>query len=147
MTEELYSEILLDHNKSPRCSKPLSDFDVETEAHNPLCGDKVQVQIKFEGDRIKDVAIISTGCAISIASGSMLAGQLSGKTVDEARKISQDFRDMILKGANPSLGELEALKSVKEFPMRVKCATMVHHALLELIDDRDKSVSDCSESV
>ncbi len=147
MTNELYTEILLDHNRYPRCSKPLSDFDAELEAYNLLCGDKVKIQIKFEGSNIKDVAIISTGCAISIASGSMLAYLLPGKTTEEAKKISQDFRSMILEDTNPDLGELETLKGVKQFPMRVKCATMVHHTLLELIDDRDKSLSDCSESV
>lgn len=147
MFEELYTDILLDHNKTPRCSMPLSDFDAETEAYNPLCGDKVKIQIKFQEDRVKDIAIISTGCAISVASGSLLADVVVGKTREEIKQISNTFRNALTQNTEGDLGKLEVLKGVKHYPIRIKCATMVHHALLEILDAQDESVSDCSTAV
>lgn len=126
---------------------PLSDFDVETEAYNPLCGDKVKIQVKFEEDKIKDLAIISAGCAISVASGSLLADIAVGKTRKEIKLISDTFRSALVEGAEDDLGKLEVLKGVKHYPMRIKCATMVHHTLLELLNDQAESLPDCPTSV
>jgi nitrogen fixation NifU-like protein len=134
--DSLYREVVLDHHRSPRGNQPLTDYDVEASGKNPSCGDEVTMQLKFDGEKIAAIGVLSQGCAISTSSGSMLAELLSGSSVAEAEGIADGFK-RILHGAEPTpdldLGDLEALAGVRQFPMRVKCALLPWVTLLDAI--------------
>ncbi len=123
----LYREVVLDHYRAPRGKKPLAAPDVENQGMNPVCGDEVKVAIKLDGERIADISIVSRGCAISVASGSMLAEMLVGKSRADVERLQGAFR-ALLHGEEPpadiDLGDLEALEGVKQLPVRVKCALL-----------------------
>jgi len=144
---DLYQEILLDHYKRPRNFGPLSAADGDAEGHNPLCGDRVQVHVKLDGERLDEVRFEGSGCAISTASASMMTEAVRGKTRAEAAALYERFHDLVT-GAAPaaadddeSLGELAALAGVREFPMRVKCATLAWHTLRAALEGRAAPVS------
>jgi nitrogen fixation NifU-like protein len=128
----LYQEIILDHNRHPRNFGAMEGASRMVEADNPLCGDHLRLYLKREGDRIVDLSFEGAGCAISIASVSMLTEQLKGTTVRQAEALFEAVHDL-LTGEPPrapsDLGELEALAGVRRYPMRVKCATLGWHAL------------------
>jgi nitrogen fixation NifU-like protein len=129
---DLYQEILLDHYKRPRNFGPLLGADGDAEGHNPLCGDRVQVHVKLDGDRLDEVRFEGSGCAISTASASMMTEAVRGKTRAEAAALYERFHDVVtgaVAGDDEALGELAALSGVREFPMRVKCATLAWHTL------------------
>jgi len=139
---ELYQEVILDHNKSPHNFRELPDADRHAEGDNPLCGDVVTVYVGLDGDTIREVAFQGSGCAISQASASMMTDAVKGKTLDEARALSQEFRNLLTdRGDAPvdpaTLGKLAVFTGVKEFPMRVKCATLAWHTLAAALDDTD----------
>jgi nitrogen fixation NifU-like protein len=134
--DEIYRDVVLDHYRSPRGRKSLEQVDAAADGQNPLCGDEVSIQIIFDGDRIKDVAVKGQGCSISIASGSMLAELLPGKTRAEAEKILAAFKAMMHGEPMPDdldLGDLDALTGVQKFPVRVKCALLAWTTLADAL--------------
>jgi len=133
----LYQEVILDHTRKPRNFRILSEANHKAEGYNPLCGDKVTVYIKLDGDRISDISFQGSGCAISTASASILTETLKGKTEAEAEALFERFHDLVTKGeaslgaspGRPELGKLAVFSGVSEFPARVKCATLSWHTL------------------
>lgn len=142
--QDLYQEILLDHYKRPRNFGPLAASDGDAEGHNPLCGDRVEVHVKLDGDRLTDVRFEGSGCAISTASASMMTEAVRGRTRQEAAALYERFHELVT-GAAPAdderLGELASLGGVREFPMRVKCATLAWHTLRAALEGGARSVS------
>jgi nitrogen fixation NifU-like protein len=134
---DLYQDIVLDHGRHPRNFRVLTDANHLAHGHNPLCGDKVTVFLRLDGDRIVDVGFDGMGCAISIASASLMTEIVLGKTVSEASTLFGHFHDTVTKGDGPQLpldlvedGErLQPLTGVKSYPVRVKCATLAWHTL------------------
>lgn len=130
----LYQEVILDHSKRPHNFRPMADATRTAQGYNPLCGDKVTLFVKLDGDRIADVAFQGSGCAISTASASILTETLKGKTRVEADELFEKFHYLVTgkvpqDGAGPDLGKLAVFSGVSEFPVRVKCATLVWHTL------------------
>lgn len=130
---ELYQELILDHGRRPRNFGRLPEANRSAEGYNPLCGDKVKVYVKVDGDVVKDVRFEGSGCAISTASASIMTETLKGKTRAEAENLFETFHDLVT-GRSPKvdaseLGKLEAFSGVSEFPIRVKCATLGWHTL------------------
>jgi len=128
---ELYREVILDHNRSPRNFGELEDADRVVNGINPLCGDKMTLYLKLDGDRIDDARFEGTGCAISIASSSLMTERVKGSTVGETLGLFEDVHKM-LTGSDMSVERMEklaALAGVREFPSRVKCASLAWHAL------------------
>jgi nitrogen fixation NifU-like protein len=142
---DLYQEILLDHYRKPRNYGPLPGADREVDGHNPLCGDRIRLRVRLEGDRVAEVRFEGSGCAISTASASMMTEAVRGKSVATALDLAERFRDEMTKsGSDPlpeSWGELAALEGVRAFPMRVKCATLAWHALRSALADGTARVS------
>jgi nitrogen fixation NifU-like protein len=142
---ELYQQVILDHNKKPRNFRALAEANREADGYNPLCGDKVHVFLKLEDDVIKDISFQGSGCAISKASASMMTERLKGKTMAEAEAIFKTFHELVTGvSANPeasALGKLAVFSGVREFPARVKCATLAWHTLQAALAGEDKPVS------
>ena len=131
---ELYQQVILDHNKSPRNFHRLEGADRTAEGYNPLCGDKVTVYIKLEGDVIEEFSFQGSGCAISKASASMMTASIKGKTEAETEKLFDRVHKMLTGESNAKadledLGKLVALAGVCNFPARVKCASLSWHTL------------------
>lgn len=131
---DLYQEVILDHNRSPRNFGVLEGADRVADGHNPLCGDRLRLYVKLDGDRIERVMFEGSGCAISKASASLLTEAVSGLTIDEARHVFEEFQKLVT-GAREAdlddelLGKLAVLGGVREFPVRVKCASLAWHTL------------------
>ena len=143
--KELYLEIILDHAKNPRNKGKCDGYNHEAKAHNPLCGDKVHIFLKLDQDKnITGLSFEGEGCAISLASASILTDTLQGKDLSFTKKITTDFLSMVKNKTKITLNSLTedqvttitSLSGVQEFPMRIKCATMVWHALLSAIEKR-----------
>ena len=131
---ELYQEVILDHNKRPRNFRVPDPVNRKAEGYNPLCGDKITVFLYVEGDVIKDLGFQGTGCAISKASASMMTDVLKGKTLEQANEFFEQFHSMVTAPANVdvetvALGKLAVLAGVREYPMRVKCASLAWHTM------------------
>ena len=130
--EGLYQEVILDHNKRPRNRREIEGATRHADGYNPLCGDKVTIFLKLDGDRISDVSFLGSGCAISTASASILTETLKGKTRVEAEALFHKFHELVtgkpVEGGS-SLGKLAVFSGVSEFPVRVKCATLAWHTL------------------
>jgi nitrogen fixation NifU-like protein len=128
---DLYQELILDHSKRPRNFAPLEDATARAEGYNPLCGDKITLQLKLENDVIKEAGFQGSGCAISTASASLMTETLKGRTLAEAERLFEGFHDLLTgkKEAPQELGKLAAFSGVREYPMRVKCATLPWHTL------------------
>jgi nitrogen fixation NifU-like protein len=131
---ELYQETILDHNKRPRNFGTLPDANREAKGHNPLCGDNVTVYLHIEGDVIQSISFQGSGCAISKASASMMTDELKGKTVGEAEALFQTFHTLVTSDREPdlddeALGKLAVFGGVREYPARVKCASLAWHTL------------------
>lgn len=135
--DELYQDLILDHFKHPRNFRPLADGEVLVDEENPTCGDHIRLTAKVEQGKIVDVKFDGKGCAISTASASMMSEKLIGIPVADARQLISDFVGVI-RGEKEmdadALGELAALEGVKQYPMRVKCATMSWHAAEKALD-------------
>lgn len=137
---ELYQEVILDHNKSPRNRGELPEANGEAEGYNPLCGDQIHVSVEVEDGIVKDVRFTGKGCAISTASASLMTEAIKGKTVEEVHEIFRRFHDMVTDAASDDeafaedFDSLAALSGVKEFPVRVKCATLAWHTLNEALE-------------
>lgn len=134
----LYEQVILDHNKNPRNFRKIENADREIEGYNPLCGDQITIYLKLDGDRIADVAFQGNGCAISKSSASVMTAEIKGKTVAEAEALFHRFHQMITSPPNTpidesQLGKLRIFSGVREFPVRIKCATLAWHALLSAL--------------
>ncbi len=132
--DDMYREIILDHYRSPRGKKPIESADISSDGQNPSCGDEISLEVKMDQGVLKDVHVNCRGCAISVASGSMLAETVKGKSFDEVKRIAEIVRKM-LKGetleVDEDLGDLGSLKGVRQFPVRVKCALLAWVTLVE----------------
>jgi nitrogen fixation NifU-like protein len=136
---ELYQLVILDHNRAPRNFRLMEGADREAEGYNPMCGDQLKVWLKLEGDRIADVSFQGSGCAISKASASLMTTAVKGKTQEEARKVFESFHRMMTGSGGPAddlPAKLAVFAGVREFPMRVKCATLSWHALKNALDEK-----------
>ncbi len=136
---DLYQEVILDHGRRPRNHRKIEDADLSAEGHNPLCGDRLTLYLKIEDGRVADLSFEGEGCAISTASASMLTGVLKGRSEQEARELIQAFVDMATAPTDEEpddsrLGKLAVFAGVREFPMRVKCATLCWHTLENALD-------------
>ncbi len=139
---DLYQELIVDHNRSPRNRRGMPSPTRSARGWNPLCGDRVTVYLLLEGDVVKDVSFEGGGCAISTASASMMTQSVKGKTLDEARAIFERFHEMLAgEPDGPGLGKLEAFAGVRRYPARVKCATLAWHTLKAAIDGGAAEVS------
>lgn len=142
---ELYQEVILDHHKKPRNFRKLPAPARHVEGVNPLCGDKMTVYVQMEDDVVKDVSFEGSGCAISTASASLMTESLKGKTRAEAEALFQQFHNL-LTGRNQGedarpLGKLAVFSGVREFPVRVKCATLAWHTFHAALQDQTESVT------
>ena len=131
--DDLYQEVILDHNRKPRNFGELPGANRRAVGHNPLCGDRITVEVDLEGDSVKDVRFEGSGCAISKASASMMTESIKGRTRAQAEELFQEFHRLLTEdGATPdpkTLGKLVVFSGVREFPVRVKCATLAWHTL------------------
>jgi nitrogen fixation NifU-like protein len=130
----LYQEVILDHSKRPHNYRVMEGADREADGYNPLCGDRVRIYLKLDGDRISDISFRGSGCAISTASASILTDTLKGKTQAEADALFETFHDLVtgkdlVSGEGSELGKLAVFSGVSEFPARVKCATLAWHTM------------------
>ncbi len=148
--KDLYQEIILDHGKNPRNLGKFENFNKDAKGHNPLCGDKVHIFLKLdENKKVVDISFEGEGCAISMASASIMTDLMKGKSETEAKEIISKFLDMIKEkdDINSDLLKsdekikLMSLGGVKNYPMRVKCATLSWHALSTALDDFQKEVT------
>ncbi len=146
--KELYQEIILEHGKNPRNFGKTHEFNKDAKGHNPLCGDNVHVYLKLNGQKIvEDISFEGSGCAISMASASIMTDLIKGKNEHEAKEIVEDFLGMIKE--NPELKseylkedektKLMCLSGVKQYPMRVKCATLSWHTFVSALDNSDET--------
>ena len=145
--KELYQDIILEHGKSPRNFGKCSGHNHEAKGHNPLCGDQVQVYLKLNNNKkVEDLTFEGSGCAISIASTSIMTELVKGKSFDSAKIIVDEFLNMIKSGSEMKTEELTndqkikimSLSGVKQYPMRVKCATLSWHTLVSAMDGKKK---------
>ena len=132
--EELYQEIILNHNRRPRNSGELDPYTHKAEGFNPLCGDKLTVYLNKPGGALESVSCDCQGCAISTASGSIMTTMVEGSTIEEAEQLIADVQQMLTAKEDPVIdlaeqGDLAALIGVRKFPARIKCATLAWHAL------------------
>ena len=127
--DELYRDIILDHYKNPRHGNDVDNPDLESNGNNPFCGDEISLQLKLSHGRIVEIGFHGRGCSISQASGSIMAGAIEGKSLEEVGELAGTFRALmkgkdLLSNESDNLGELEALSGVREFPIRIKCALL-----------------------
>ena len=142
---ELYQEVILDHNRSPRNFGSLEDADLQADGHNPLCGDRLSISVEVDDGVVTDVRFQGSGCAISQASASLMTEGIKGKTLAETRALFDRFHrlvtDQTATADDPTLGKLNVFAGVRDYPARVKCAILAWHTLRAAIDDRHKVIS------
>ena len=148
--KELYQEIILDHGKNPRNLRRTENFNKDAKGHNPLCGDKVHVYLKLnENKKVEDISFEGQGCSISMASASIMTDLVKGKEEFEVKEIVSDFLDMIKEKDQLNSNilneddktKLMCLSGVKQYPMRVKCATLSWHTLTTAIDKSQEEIN------
>ena len=148
---ELYQEVILDHGKSPRNFRDVEDATAHAHGANPLCGDQLVVYLRVDGEsRIEDVSFVGKGCAISVASASMMTEMVKGKTIDEAREMFRRFHEMCTDDDDgddtalleDDLEKLNVLSGVRSFPVRVKCATLPWHTLNAAMDGKGDATTE-----
>lgn len=137
MVDDLYQETILDHSKRPRNFHVMTDANRHAEGYNPLCGDKLRLYLKVEGDIVQDASFEGSGCAISTASASLMTESLKGKTREEALKLLDKFHALLTTDAAAAkdLGKLVVFCGVRDYPARVKCATLAWHTLKSALND------------
>ena len=141
---DLYQEVILDHNRRPRNFGELDGADRHADGHNPLCGDRLAVYVNLDGETITDVTFLGSGCAISKASASLMTDAVKGKTLDEARRLFDRFLALVTDAAapaDPALGKLAVFAGVRDFPTRVKCASLAWRTLRAAVEDRHEVVT------
>jgi nitrogen fixation NifU-like protein len=142
--KELYRDVILDHNKRPRNFGRLDPADAQADGHNPLCGDRLSVFVKMDGDRIEDLKFEGKGCAISTASASLMTEAVKGKDKAAVGQLFEKVHTLLTQqdaAAGTELGKLAALQGVREFPSRVKCASLCWHTLNAALDRGASTVS------
>ena len=130
--KDLYREVILDHNKSPRQYGKLDPADGAADGHNPLCGDRLHLTLRLDGDHVSDLRFEGKGCAISVASASLMCEAVKGKSRPEIARLFGEVHEVLTRHDAPvpdDLGKLAALSGVREFPVRVKCASLAWHTL------------------
>ena len=145
-SQELYQEIVMDHNRRPRNFGSMTDSTATSEGFNPLCGDQITLFLKVSEDIVEDISFEGVGCAISKSSASMMTEGVKGKSVEEALTVFQAFREMITAKSDGSkyseiLGDLEILKGVAQYPTRIKCATLSWHTLQAALQGTESDIS------
>ena len=145
-SQELYQEIVMDHNRRPRNFGSMTDSTATSEGFNPLCGDQITLFLKVSEDIVEDISFEGVGCAISKSSASMMTEGVKGKSVEEALTVFQAFREMITAKSDGSkdseiLGDLEILKGVAKYPTRIKCATLSWHTLQAALQGTESDIS------
>ena len=143
---ELYQEVILDHGKNPRNHSLPENYNREGRGYNPLCGDRITLRLKLEGDKVSDVGFVGQGCAISQASCSTMTEAIKGKTVDEIEALFSKFHSMVTGEDSDvedidALGKLAVFSGVREFPMRVKCATLGWHTLNHALREQSEAAT------
>ena len=142
---ELYQEVILDHHKKPRNFRRLESANRHADGFNPLCGDRISLDLRIENGVVCDVGFQGTGCAISTASASMMTESLKGKTEAEVQALFQRFHDMVTgndaSGSHTDMGKLAAFTGVREYPVRVKCATLCWHTLKAALERSQGTVA------
>ena len=148
--KQLYQDIILEHGKSPRNFGKCKKYTHEAKGHNPLCGDQIQLYLKLNNEKkVEDLTFEGSGCAISIASTSIMTESVKGKSAEKAKKIIVDFLNMIKNTSEINSNDLNedqkikimSLSGVKQYPMRVKCATLAWHTLTSAIEGNNKEVN------
>jgi nitrogen fixation protein NifU and related proteins len=143
--KELYRDVILDHNRSPRNFGRLEPADAQAAGHNPLCGDKLTLTLRMQGDRVQDLRFEGQGCAISTASASLMTEAVKGRSRDEIARLYDEVHTLLTAPtgapATPELGKLMALAGVAEFPARVKCASLCWHTLNAALERAPAAVS------
>ena len=142
--KDLYRDVIVDHNRAPRNFRKINDANRVLEGFNPLCGDKLTVYLKLDGEVIKDLSFEGSGCAISVASASLMTERLKGRTRAEAGKLFDEVHALLTKDGmadTDQLGKLAALSGVHEYPSRVKCASLCWHTLKAALADSHQPVS------
>jgi len=142
----LYEQVILDHNKSPRNFKKIENPDHKIEGFNPLCGDHFTIYLKMDGDRIGELTFEGAGCAISKSSASVMTTLLRGKSISEAKQIFDSFHTMVTSEPDAPLDEallkkLRVFSGVREYPVRIKCATLAWHAMLSALTSSETAIS------
>lgn len=143
VTRDLYQEVILDHNKKPRNFRSIDPCSHHADGYNPLCGDKVTIFLDIKEGVIEDIAFQGSGCAISTASASLMTEALKGRPVAEVEHLFEGFHDVVTGAveASPGLGKLSILAGVRDYPSRVKCATLAWHALRAAIEKSNEPIS------
>jgi nitrogen fixation protein NifU and related proteins len=143
---DLYQEMILDHHRKPRNFHKLEHANRQADGFNPLCGDKLSVYLRIENGVVADIGFVGTGCAISTASASMMTESLKGKTEAEAKTIFENFHRLVTKHSEPqpdpaAMGKLAVFSGVREYPVRVKCATLAWHTMRAALEGRQETVA------
>ena len=139
---ELYREVILDHNRHPHNFRRIDPADAHADGHNPLCGDRLSITLRREGDRLSDLKFEGNGCAISMASASLMTEAVKGRTRAEIDALFRQIHGVLTgapAAAGPDLGKLAALSGVREFPVRVKCASLCWHTLNAALAEGDSA--------
>ncbi len=139
---QLYQEVILDHNKSPRNYRKCEECNHESEGFNPLCGDHLWIYLNLEGDKIKDISFQGNGCAISKSSASLMTSILKGKSKEEAEKLFEVFHKVVTSKVGEEidlseLGKLAVFAGVRDYPARVKCASLAWHTMLNALHEKE----------
>jgi nitrogen fixation NifU-like protein len=147
MVDDLYQETILDHSKHPRNCHAMDDANCNAEGYNPLCGDKLKLFVKMDGDIVKDASFQGSGCAISTASASLMTESLKGKTREEALKLLEKFHDLLTTDTpvTKDLGKLVVFCGVRDYPARVKCATLAWHTLRSALNGNGETITTDNE--
>ena len=149
MLKDLYQEVILDHNRTPQNFRRIDAADRQAEGYNPLCGDKVTIYLVLDGDTIADVSFEGSGCAISKASASMMTETLKGKTLEQVTTLFEVFHKLITGkpgegesgNGGSELGKLIVFSGVRQFPVRVKCATLAWHTLRAALENSHETTT------
>ena len=143
---DLYQELILDHTKRPRYFGQLATANRKAEGFNPLCGDRVTVHLELDGDTVREIHFEGSGCAISTASASLMTEAIKGLRVEDARALFEQVHKLVTgasgpNGGGPSLGKLVVLAGVRDYPIRVKCASLPWHTLCAALSGGDETVT------
>jgi len=142
---ELYQQVILDHNKHPRNFGELDGADRHADGYNPLCGDRLALYMNLDSNVIAEVSFVGSGCAISKASASLMTDAVKGKTLAEARRLFDEFHSMITSSETPAnlelLGKLAVFAGVRDYPTRIKCASLAWHTLRAAFENSQESAS------
>jgi len=145
---DLYQQVILDHCKQPRNFHELPQATCSAQGHNPLCGDQLKLFLQMDGDVVKDISFVGSGCCISKASASILTGEVKGKRRAEVKALFDKVHDLVMTGRSEGdVGKLAVFAGVHKYPARVKCAILAWHAVMAALKGEDKPVTTESEAI